>query len=94
MPNIPGIIYQHSVLNAYSVWEVPIADYRLFDFNKYNLSTEKLFNSVIDSIVILINTYKIVYFINLPFNYVNIFKYVFVKWKSQRINGIAIKIDA
>ncbi|ATY70252.1 GrBNV gp94-like protein [Tomelloso virus] len=73
-PNINNVS-KCSVLSETTIWQVDELPERTFDFKQHCPSDDAVFcNSLINSIVDLIQKYKVVYFINLPFHYFGIFE--------------------
>lgn len=85
IPNIRNI-RKYSELKDYCIWEIPKTEDRTIDLSTTITLVEDSFNAAIDSIVKLIKTYKIVYLINLPYNYSYIIEHVQSKWWSSWSN--------
>lgn len=64
-------ITKYSTLEHYTIWEVDFIPERIVDLSKTKLHDPTVW---IDSVVDLIYKYKIVYFINLVFEYFDIFE--------------------
>lgn len=69
-------ISKYSEGSIYTIWEIPITEERIFDFK----NTKILIDNLTEHITNLIIKQKIVYFVNIPVNYYNIFKNVYNCW--------------
>lgn len=69
---------KYSAYGDYTIWEIPISEERLFDFEKRSDSAHW-----VDQIISLIVKYKIVYFVKLPVDYHKLFEDVISTWSSK-----------
>lgn len=67
-------ISNYSQLGEYIVWEIDDIEDRTVDFAKHDIYSTQFWISTINSIIELIRKYKIVYFVNFPFDYFGIFE--------------------
>lgn len=87
-PNIPNISI-YSELGDFTVWSVDDIEDRTVDFSIYNVADDEFWKTTINSIINLILKYKIVYFVNCPFEYFEIFNQLNNEFcKKLRINGV------
>lgn len=88
--------YSTSNDGKFTTWSVPIENERLIDFRKLlngNAARQHdhlIYNAAIDSIVRLLLRYKVLYWKNLPYNYLQIIHDVLTRftktsWRSQKL---------